>query len=122
MEKCANVLCGMKSRAWRSGDSVLLPSTYPCVDSYKVGAKHRRSVLVLGLGLTRSRLHAFSLCQKFQCCNFANLPISLQCKKYRDSITPEKRNILREKLQASEVFKDKKTLYPSTLVVHSYND
>lgn len=47
---------------------------------------------------------------------------SWRCKKYRDSITPEKRNILREKLQASEVFKDKKTLYPSTVGVPFHSD
>ncbi|XP_068745854.1 unconventional myosin-Ib-like isoform X7 [Montipora capricornis] len=47
---------------------------------------------------------------------------SWRCKKYRDSITPEKRNILREKLQASEVFKDKKSLYPSTVGVPFHSD
>ena len=40
--------------------------------------------------------------------------ISPQCKKFRDKLTPEKRNILKEKLQASEVFKDKKSSYPLT--------
>ena len=41
---------------------------------------------------------------------------SLQCKKFRDKLTPDKRKIFKEKLQASEVFKDKKSSYPLTLV------
>ena len=39
---------------------------------------------------------------------------SLQCKKFRDKVTPDKRKIFKEKLQASEVFKDKKSSYPLT--------
>ncbi|XP_029196028.2 unconventional myosin-Ia-like isoform X7 [Acropora millepora] len=46
-----------------------------------------------------------------------NMYHSWRCKKYRDNISPERRNILKEKLQASEVFKDKKSLYPSTVPV-----
>ena len=41
---------------------------------------------------------------------------SLQCKKFRDKLTPDKRKIYKEKLQASEVFKDKKSSYPLTWV------
>ena len=41
---------------------------------------------------------------------------SLQCKKFRDKVTPDKRKIFKEKLQASEVFKDKKSSYPLTWV------
>ena len=41
---------------------------------------------------------------------------SLQCKKFRDKLTPDKRKIFKEKLQASEVFKDKKSSYPLTWV------
>ena len=40
----------------------------------------------------------------------------LQCKKFRDKLTPDKRKIFKEKLQASEVFKDKKSSYPLTWV------
>lgn len=36
-----------------------------------------------------------------------------QCKKYRSQFTEEKKAIYEEKLEASEIFKDKKTLYPS---------
>lgn len=46
-----------------------------------------------------------------------NMYHSWRCKKYRDNISPDRRNILKEKLQASEVFKDKKSLYPSTVPV-----
>ncbi|XP_074622795.1 unconventional myosin-Ia-like isoform X4 [Acropora palmata] len=46
-----------------------------------------------------------------------NMYHSWRCKMYRDFISPERRNILKEKLQASEVFKDKKSLYPSTVPV-----
>lgn len=46
-----------------------------------------------------------------------NMYHSWRCKKYRDNISSERRNILKEKLQASEVFKDKKSLYPSTVPV-----
>lgn len=35
-----------------------------------------------------------------------------QCKKYRDQLTPSRRAQLQAKLCASELFKDKKTLYP----------
>lgn len=37
----------------------------------------------------------------------------LQCKKYRSQFTTEKKAIYEEKLEASELFKDKKALYPS---------
>ena len=49
---------------------------------------------------------------------------SLQCKKFRDKLTPDKRKIFKEKLQASEVFKDKKSSYPLTwvtrILINSY--
>lgn len=35
-----------------------------------------------------------------------------QCKKYRDQLPPSRRAQLQAKLRASELFKDKKTLYP----------
>lgn len=36
-----------------------------------------------------------------------------QCKKYRDQFTDQQKLIYEEKLEASELFKDKKALYPS---------
>lgn len=36
-----------------------------------------------------------------------------QCKKYRSQFTEEKKAVYKEKLEASEIFKDKKALYPS---------
>ena len=38
-------------------------------------------------------------------------PPSLQCKKYREQLTPQQRAMLQAKLCASELFKDKKALY-----------
>ncbi|XP_063069495.1 unconventional myosin-Ib isoform X4 [Engraulis encrasicolus] len=38
-----------------------------------------------------------------------------RCKKYRSQFTQEKKAIYEEKLQASEIFKDKKALYPSSV-------
>ncbi|TRZ13957.1 hypothetical protein HGM15179_013146 [Zosterops borbonicus] len=38
-----------------------------------------------------------------------------KCKKYRDQLTPSRRAQLQAKLCASELFKDKKTLYPKSL-------
>lgn len=38
---------------------------------------------------------------------------SVQCKKYRSKFTEEKKAVYEEKLEASEIFKDKKALYPS---------
>ncbi|XP_074550316.1 unconventional myosin-Ib isoform X3 [Halichoeres trimaculatus] len=38
-----------------------------------------------------------------------------RCKKYRSQFTEEKKAIYEEKLEASEIFKDKKTLYPSSV-------
>uniref|UniRef100_A0A8C4VHZ4 Unconventional myosin-Ia n=1 Tax=Gopherus evgoodei TaxID=1825980 RepID=A0A8C4VHZ4_9SAUR len=35
-----------------------------------------------------------------------------KCKKYRDRLTPQRKALLQDKLCASELFKDKKTLYP----------
>lgn len=37
----------------------------------------------------------------------------VQCKKYRSRFTEEKKAVYEEKLEASEIFKDKKALYPS---------
>lgn len=37
----------------------------------------------------------------------------VQCKKYRDQFTEEKKAVYEEKLEASEIFKGKKALYPS---------
>lgn len=37
----------------------------------------------------------------------------VQCKKYRSQFTEEKKAVYEEKLEASEIFKDKKALYPS---------
>uniref|UniRef100_A0A8C0UDC7 Unconventional myosin-Ia n=1 Tax=Cyanistes caeruleus TaxID=156563 RepID=A0A8C0UDC7_CYACU len=41
-----------------------------------------------------------------------NRPLPRQCKKYRDQLSPSRRTQLQAKLCASELFKDKKTLYP----------
>ncbi|XP_063281182.1 unconventional myosin-Ia isoform X1 [Prinia subflava] len=38
-----------------------------------------------------------------------------KCKKYRDQLPPSRRAQLQAKLRASELFKDKKTLYPKSL-------
>ncbi|KAG7502562.1 unconventional myosin-Ib isoform X3 [Solea senegalensis] len=38
-----------------------------------------------------------------------------RCKKYRSRFTEEKKVVYEEKLEASEIFKDKKTLYPSSV-------
>ncbi|XP_076119886.1 unconventional myosin-Ib isoform X3 [Alosa pseudoharengus] len=38
-----------------------------------------------------------------------------RCKKYRGQFTAEKKAIYEEKLEASEIFKDKKALYPSSV-------
>lgn len=38
-----------------------------------------------------------------------------RCKQYRSNFTEEKKAIYEEKLQASEIFKDKKALYPSSV-------
>lgn len=38
-----------------------------------------------------------------------------RCKKYRDQFTEEKKAVYEEKLEASEIFKDKKALYPSSV-------
>ncbi|XP_039611263.1 unconventional myosin-Ib isoform X8 [Polypterus senegalus] len=38
-----------------------------------------------------------------------------RCKKYRDQFTEQKKAIYDEKLEASEMFKDKKALYPSSV-------
>lgn len=43
-------------------------------------------------------------------------------KKFRERCPPEKRAILKEKLQASEVFRDKKSSYPSTVAVPFQSD
>lgn len=43
---------------------------------------------------------------------FSSFYIS-QCKKYRDQFTDQQKLIYEEKLEASELFKDKKALYPS---------
>ncbi len=38
----------------------------------------------------------------------------LMAKKYRDSLTPARKTALQEKLQASEMFKNKKKIYPQS--------
>ncbi|XP_039455894.1 unconventional myosin-Ib isoform X5 [Oreochromis aureus] len=38
-----------------------------------------------------------------------------RCKKYRDQFTEEKKAVYEEKLEASEIFKGKKALYPSSV-------
>ncbi|XP_042281685.1 unconventional myosin-Ib isoform X1 [Thunnus albacares] len=38
-----------------------------------------------------------------------------RCKKYRSTFTEEKKAVYEEKLEASEIFKDKKALYPSSV-------
>ncbi|XP_042351162.1 unconventional myosin-Ib isoform X8 [Plectropomus leopardus] len=38
-----------------------------------------------------------------------------RCKKYRSQFTEEKKAVYEEKLEASEIFKDKKALYPSSV-------
>ncbi|XP_054826583.1 unconventional myosin-Ib isoform X3 [Eublepharis macularius] len=38
-----------------------------------------------------------------------------RCKKYRDEFTDQKRAVYEEKLEASELFKDKKALYPASV-------
>ncbi|XP_072511199.1 unconventional myosin-Ia isoform X2 [Notamacropus eugenii] len=40
-----------------------------------------------------------------------------RCKKYLDQLSPEKKEILKEKLCASELFKDKKASYPQSVPV-----
>lgn len=40
----------------------------------------------------------------------------VQCKKYRSQFSEEKKAVYEEKLEASELFKDKKALYPSRWV------
>ncbi|KAG7282934.1 hypothetical protein CRUP_018434 [Coryphaenoides rupestris] len=42
-------------------------------------------------------------------------PSMSPCKKYRSRFTEEKKAVFAEKLQASEIFKDKKSLYPSSV-------
>ncbi|NXU79620.1 MYO1A protein, partial [Oreotrochilus melanogaster] len=44
-----------------------------------------------------------------------NFPLPGQCKKYREQLTPQRRALLQTKLCASELFKDKKTLYSKSL-------
>lgn len=39
--------------------------------------------------------------------------VCVQCKQYRSQFTEEKKVVYEEKLEASELFKDKKALYPS---------
>uniref|UniRef100_A0A674C6I9 Myosin IB n=1 Tax=Salmo trutta TaxID=8032 RepID=A0A674C6I9_SALTR len=41
--------------------------------------------------------------------------LNYQCKKYRGQFTEEKKSVYEEKLEASEIFKDKKALYPSSV-------
>lgn len=41
-----------------------------------------------------------------------NRPLPRQCKKYRDQLPASRRAQLQARLCASELFKDKKTLYP----------
>ncbi|XP_068184701.1 unconventional myosin-Ib isoform X6 [Antennarius striatus] len=38
-----------------------------------------------------------------------------RCKKYRNQFTEERKTVYEEKLEASEIFKDKKALYPSSV-------
>ncbi|XP_053564146.1 unconventional myosin-Ia [Bombina bombina] len=38
-----------------------------------------------------------------------------KCKKYRDTITPQRKALLQNKLRASEIFKDKKKSYPASV-------
>uniref|UniRef100_A0A3Q1FQT9 Unconventional myosin-Ib n=1 Tax=Acanthochromis polyacanthus TaxID=80966 RepID=A0A3Q1FQT9_9TELE len=38
-----------------------------------------------------------------------------RCKKYREKFTEERKAVYEEKLEASEIFKDKKALYPSSV-------
>lgn len=44
---------------------------------------------------------------------FVAVVLVSQCKKYRDQFTDQQKLIYEEKLEASELFKDKKALYPS---------
>jgi len=53
------------------------------------------------------------LCKWFFVCVFSYVS---QCKKYRDQFTDQQKLIYEEKLEASELFKDKKALYPSRYV------
>ncbi|KAJ7398543.1 Unconventional myosin-Ia [Pitangus sulphuratus] len=41
--------------------------------------------------------------------------LGLKCKKYRDQFTDQQKLIYEEKLEASELFKDKKALYPASV-------
>lgn len=43
-----------------------------------------------------------------------------QCKKHRGQFTEEKKAVYEEKLEASEIFKDKKALYPSRYIISSF--
>lgn len=45
-----------------------------------------------------------------------------QCKKYRSEFTEERKAVYEEKLEASEIFKDKKALYPSRYLQFSGAD
>ncbi|KAM4698418.1 unconventional myosin-Ib isoform 3-T3 [Rhinophrynus dorsalis] len=45
-----------------------------------------------------------------------------RCKKYRNQFTEQKKFIYDEKLEASELFKDKKSLYPSSVGQHFQGD
>uniref|UniRef100_A0A5F8GV20 Unconventional myosin-Ia n=1 Tax=Monodelphis domestica TaxID=13616 RepID=A0A5F8GV20_MONDO len=46
-----------------------------------------------------------------------SLFLSVQCKKYRDQLSPQKKEVLKEKLCASELFKGKKASYPESVPV-----
>lgn len=60
----------------------------------------------------RSRLD-FCNCCKPLAHLISNTCVFLQCKKYRSRFTEERKAVYEEKLEASEIFKDKKALYPS---------
>ncbi|XP_013911518.1 PREDICTED: unconventional myosin-Ib [Thamnophis sirtalis] len=61
----------------------------------------------------RKRASQFQFCDSFAMLYF-------QCKKYRDQFTDQKKLIYEEKLEASELFKDRKALYPARLSLSSH--
>jgi len=45
----------------------------------------------------------------------------VQCKKYRNQFTEEKKTVYEEKLEASELFRGKKALYPSRYLKFNFH-
>ncbi|KAM5254323.1 unconventional myosin-Ia isoform 2-T3 [Hipposideros larvatus] len=63
----------------------------------------------------------------YKCFNTANQELKQlfyqwKCKKFRDQLSPKQVAILREKLCASELFKDKKAAYPQSVPIPFHGD